>query len=104
MRMNRHALLMKYGVVALAGIAVLGWVREPEKHLSSNDSTIASSEQARAIFPPPPDTAGMQSSSILPGDPIVIGNEAEFAPAVKEGIANRPVDPGLMKTREHAPV
>ena len=80
--MNRHARLTKYGVFALAGIAVLGWVREPEKHLSSNDSdsATASSEQARAIFPPVPDTAGVQGSSILPGDPVVIGNEAQFSP------------------------
>src|SRR4051794_26543728 len=44
---NRQDRLTKYGIVALAGIAVLGWVREPEKHHSA-----AHSAQARTTFYP----------------------------------------------------
>jgi hypothetical protein len=63
---NRHDRLMKYEVVALAGIAVLGWIREPEKH-TFQDSAIASSTQPCATFFPPPDVASVHGSDKLAG-------------------------------------
>jgi hypothetical protein len=63
---NRHDRLIKHGVVALAGIAVLGWIREPEKH-PSQDSAIASSTEPRATFFPPPDVASVHGSDKLAG-------------------------------------
>jgi Glycine zipper len=59
---KRHDRLTKYGVVALAGIAVLGWVREPEKHPSSNDSASAGSAQSRPTFSPPGEAASVHAS------------------------------------------
>lgn len=81
---------------------MLGWVREPEKH-PSNDSASVSFEQARTVFPPASDTVGVQGFSVLPGDPVADGDETEFTSAVKQRIANRPVEPGRLKTRDHAP-
>jgi hypothetical protein len=66
---NRHDRLAKYGVVALAGIAVLGWVREPEKHQSFKDSVSSPGlGQSRPTFSPPPDTAIARGFDELPGD------------------------------------
>lgn len=51
---NRHDRLTKCGIVALAGIAVLGWVREPEKHHFSESTIDATAavgySQSRATF------------------------------------------------------
>lgn len=70
---NRHNRLMKWGIVALAGIAVLGWVREPEKHQPSRSSVSAtspaSSAESRATFyPPSGGVAGVAGIDELPVD------------------------------------
>ncbi len=73
---NRHDRLTKYGVVALAGVAVLGWIREPEKHQFSRDSASASSAQSRTTFPPPPDRGSVPYFNELPGGSPSVANEA----------------------------
>jgi hypothetical protein len=69
---NRHDRLTKYGIVALAGIAVLGWVREPEKHRPSGSSVSAtspaSSAESRSTFYPPSGVAGVAGIDELPAD------------------------------------
>lgn len=68
---TRHVRLTRIGIVALAGIAVLGWVREPEKHQYSGSpvsvtSPKGSAESRRTFYPPAgPDLSGTQE---LPGD------------------------------------
>ena len=106
---NRHARLTKYGVVTLVGLAVLGWIREPEKHPSSQDSASASSAQSRTFFPPP-DTGGVQGVE-LPGDlPSVRANNNKIdspIAGVPERVKSVEADQqtaAVMKTREHAPV
>src|SRR3954453_20960692 len=60
----------KYGIVALAGIAILGWVREPEKH---NFQAVP-----RVVFSPPPDDSNPVVSDI--GEqPTTPGHESEKA-------------------------
>ena len=52
---NQHDRLIKLGIVALAGIAVLGWVREPERHQSYESPVSAASparSESRATFYP----------------------------------------------------
>lgn len=69
---NRHDRLTKYGIVALAGIAVLGWVREPEKHQSPGSSVSATSPagsaESRSTFYPPSGVAGVAGIDELPAD------------------------------------
>ena len=48
--------LTKYGIVALGGIAILGWIREPERH-GSRDLVRDGSAHRRATFVPPLDSA-----------------------------------------------
>ena len=68
---NRHNRFTKYGIVALAGIAVLGWVREPEKHQPSGSSVSATyptgSLESRSTFYPPSAVGGVAGTE-LPGD------------------------------------
>jgi hypothetical protein len=51
--MRHRSDITKYGIVALAGIAILGWIREPERH-GSRDLILHGSAQPRATFSPPP--------------------------------------------------
>src|SRR5687768_9382850 len=44
--------LAQVGVVALAGVAVLGWVREPEKHYAPNAAQRATYQQQDVGGPP----------------------------------------------------
>jgi hypothetical protein len=97
---NRGDRLMKCGVVALAAIAVTCWIRELEKDPSSHGSADAGSIQARAVFPPTPDTPGVQGFSMPLGDPVAVRDEAEFTRAVKERRVNRPIEPDVVKTRD----
>ena len=114
---NRHDRLTKYGVVALAGIAVLGWIREPEKHPFSKDSASASSAQSRATFSPPTDTAAVPGFvDRLPGDPASVrtnnpphetDSPLTSTPTV-ERVDRKSVEadqqtPAVVKTRERAP-
>ena len=109
---NRHDRLTKYGVVALAGIAVLGWIREPEKHPSFKDPASASSAQSRTTFFPPPDTAGVEAVE-LPGDPPSVRANNDKIDSLIAGVPER-VNPksveadqessAVIKTRERAPV
>jgi len=64
MRVSRNR-LTTIGIAALAGVAVLGWIREPEKH-----QLPISSE--RATFQPPLDTIGPPVIRELPGDPVLM--------------------------------
>jgi hypothetical protein len=64
MKISRDRLTV-VGVVALAAIAVLGWMREPEKHLLAVRGE-------RAIFQPPQDTIGPAVIGELPDDPVPI--------------------------------
>ena len=79
---NRHDRLTKFGIVALAGIAVLGWVREPEKHQSSGSSVSATSPngsaESRSTFYHPSAVAGVAGINELPGD-----NLQSFAPTIQ---------------------
>ena len=52
--MRHRSSQTKFGMVALAGIAILGWVREPERHRSS-DLLGEGSTLPRKTFAPPPD-------------------------------------------------
>jgi hypothetical protein len=69
---DRHNRLTKYGIAALAGIAVLGWVREPEKHQSSGPSVSATSPagsaESRSTFYPPSPVADVVGRGELPGN------------------------------------
>jgi Glycine zipper len=70
---KRHDRLTKYGIVALAGIAVLGWVREPEKHQHSGSAVKATTSPTGTVEPRPtfyPPSAGARIAGLdeLPGD------------------------------------
>jgi hypothetical protein len=60
MRSSRDR-LAKVGIIALAGVAVLGWIREPEKHQLFEGSQ-------RATFQPPQGNIGPPVIRELPGD------------------------------------
>ena len=63
---NQRNRLTKYGIVALAGIAVLGWVREPERHQPNGSQVSATSSapaESRATFYPQPLVSGMAGTN-----------------------------------------
>jgi hypothetical protein len=66
---NRRAGLTKCGISALAGIAVLGWIREPEKHQPARSPVSANSlrsTEARKTFYPPPTPTGEAATTKVP--------------------------------------
>src|SRR5687767_7710930 len=64
MRVSRDR-LTTIGIAALAGVAALGWIREPERHLLPDRSE-------RTTFQPALDTIGPPVVRELPGDPVPI--------------------------------
>jgi hypothetical protein len=62
MRVSRDR-LTTIGIAALAGVAILGWIREPEKHQLPERSE-------RTTFQPPLDTIGPPVIRELPGDAV----------------------------------
>jgi hypothetical protein len=67
---NRNNSLGKYGIIGLAGVEVLGWVREPEKHQFSQDSAHAisstDSAQPRTTFSAPVNVPGFDEAATHP--------------------------------------
>jgi hypothetical protein len=70
MRVSRDRLIT-IGIAALASVAVLGWIREPEKHRLPDRSE-------RTTFQPPLDTTGPPVIRELPGDPVQIERPAPY--------------------------
>jgi hypothetical protein len=118
---NRDDRLTRYGIVALAGIAVLGWVREPERHQYppspiSATSPNGSAESRRTFYPSAaPDLSGTPE---LPGDNPESAHVSDAARqrdsredssgTVSEPMKNHPVQSDrrsspVVKTRESAP-
>lgn len=88
--------LTRFGVVVVAGIAVLGWLREPEKHQFPDKA-------ARATFQPPQDSAGPPVVRELPGDPAPFGAEPGEIRTRRRALsvhnAPRPGEPPVSKDR-----
>ena len=70
-RMGNQQHLTRYGIVALAGIAVLGWLREPERH------GIADSPEIRASID---DDAGYPRATFSPPAEVVDATAVDFGP------------------------
>jgi len=118
---TRQDRLTRYGIVALAGIAVLGWVREPERHQYPQSPTSATSpngsaESRRTFYPSAePDLSGTNE---LPGDNPESAHASDAArprdsrvdspSTVSERMKHHPVQgdrasSAVVKTRESAP-
>lgn len=85
--MAYRADLTKYGIVALAGIAILGWVRESERHESDLQFEHESSARARMTFRPPPDTprAAIDGNRVAGRPRYAINLTAPMQGAVESG-------------------
>jgi hypothetical protein len=106
--MENRQRLTKWGIVALAGVAVLGWVREPEKHHSSGYSVSATSPadsaQSRRTFYPPAEHPGLGRTGELPGynpgpvpagdTPRATNSRGDFTPTIIEDLKPSPAPGG----------
>ena len=98
--------LLKLGIVCLAVLAVLGWIREPERHTSAGSAVPLNSgplnEQSRTVFSAP-GAADALGETELPGDNPEIVHAAETprkttlgvspSPDVIEPMKRSPVEP-----------
>lgn len=112
---NRRARHTKYGIVALAVLAILGWIREPEKHGSAGDSSVSAGERPTFSAPPSPadaiDQGKVDQSSGHAAQTGVAALERDSvspvrrpSAAVRRQIRRGPVQSSVVKTRTEAPV
>jgi hypothetical protein len=72
---NAHDRIAKLGIIGLAGIAILGWVRQPEIHIQP----VPAAE--RAVFQPPHKT--LESKKVPESQGIEKHRETNETPAIK---------------------
>jgi hypothetical protein len=98
---NRHDRYARYGVVALAGVAVLGWVREPEKPFENPggvSSAVGSGESRATFSPPPPPPAAVLAFEQLSGHHSVHPDNAGSTPeSASFPTVLQPVESGSLK-------
>ncbi len=96
---NQRNRLTKYGIVALAGIAVLGWVREPERHQPDGSPVSATSSapaESRATFYPQSPVGGMAGTN----DP----ESTHAIDSLREADLSVDSAPGMTERRRPSPV
>jgi hypothetical protein len=97
--MNNRQDLTKYGIVALAALAILGWVREPERHGSVETPVVT---PARHVIVPEDETATPEvdheqqphtEEPAMPAEPVTIRPRPRKVPvqAPAHAPVNRPV-------------
>jgi hypothetical protein len=110
--MHNRQDLTKYGIVALAALAILGWVREPERHGSVDTPVVT---PARHVIVPEDETATPEvdheqqphtEEPAVPAEPVTIRQRPRTAPvqAPAHAPVNRPVKTIPVTKAGNAPV